>query len=220
MKRGLYAGLSAAFLRQWLYGSCRMGIFSQLLNSYVEENVEEKREHRAVPGVNVPCVLCVMCRALCVVRRVPCAVCRVPCAVCRIYVLTHVVLSVLLRYKTTHDGQSPPLHLKMGMGMTSGGIGSFVGCPSEVALVRMGADSRLPVDQRRNYKNVVDCVVRMFKEEGIKGPWRGAVVTVQRAMVRQHGENGERVERDAGDVIVDTNLMHLCIVYRCGVWER
>ena len=198
MKRGLYAGLSAAFLRQWLYGSCRMGIFSQLLNSYVEENVEEKREHRAVPGVNVPCVLCVMCRALCVVRRVPCAVCRVPCAVCRIYVLTHVGLSFLLRYKTTHDGQSPPLHLKMGMGMTSGGIGSFVGCPSEVALVRMGADSRLPVDQRRNYKNVVDCVVRMFKEEGIKGPWRGAVVTVQRAMVRQHGENGERVERDAG----------------------
>ena len=79
MKRGLYAGLSAAFLRQWLYGSCRMGIFSQLLNSYVEENAEEKREHRAVPGVNVPCVLCVMCRASCAVRRVPCAVCCVLC---------------------------------------------------------------------------------------------------------------------------------------------
>ena len=114
------------------------------------------------------------------------------------------------------------MHLKMGMGMTSGGIGSFVGCPSEVALVRMGADSRLPVDQRRNYKNVVDCVVRMFKEEGIQGPWRGAVVTVQRAMVRQQGENGERVGRDGGrgSVVWSTTLMHLCILYRCGVWER
>jgi len=88
VKRGLYAGLSAAFLRQWLYGSCRMGIFSQLLNSYVEENVEEKREHRAVPGVNVPCVLCVMCRALCVVRRVPCAVCRVLYVLCCVLSLT------------------------------------------------------------------------------------------------------------------------------------
>ena len=28
---GLYAGISAAFLRQWLYGSCRMGIYSYLL---------------------------------------------------------------------------------------------------------------------------------------------------------------------------------------------
>lgn len=27
--RGLYAGLSAAYLRQWLYGSCRIGLYSQ-----------------------------------------------------------------------------------------------------------------------------------------------------------------------------------------------
>jgi hypothetical protein len=107
----------------------------------------------------------------------------------------------------------------MGMGMTSGGIGSFVGCPSEVALVRMGADSRLPVDQRRNYKNVVDCVVRMFKEEGIQGPWRGAVVTVQRAMVRQQGENGERVGRDGGGGGGCLEYDSHAFVYLVQVWR-
>merc|ERR1719424_706082 len=31
--RGLYSGLTAAFLRQWTYGACRLGIYSFLLKS-------------------------------------------------------------------------------------------------------------------------------------------------------------------------------------------
>ena len=31
LKDGLYAGVSAAYLRQWLYGSCRIGIYAYLL---------------------------------------------------------------------------------------------------------------------------------------------------------------------------------------------
>ena len=65
--------------------------------------------------------------------------------------------------------------------MVSGGIGSFVGTPSELALVRMSADSKLPVDQRRGYTNVVDCIVRIAKEEGFTKLWRGATPTVARA---------------------------------------
>ena len=133
--RGLYSGITAAFLRQWLYGSCRMGIFSQLLSSY----------------------------------------------------------------KADHGDSTPPLPLKMLMGMCSGGIGAFVGTPSEVALVRMGADGKLPVAERRNYKNVFDCVLRMAREEGLaQGPWKGATVTVIRAMVMgsfQMGFYSETKER-------------------------
>lgn len=33
LRRGLYAGLSAAFLRQWTFGSCRIGIYSFLLSN-------------------------------------------------------------------------------------------------------------------------------------------------------------------------------------------
>merc|ERR1719187_1838663 len=72
IKLGLYNGISAAYLRQWTYGSCRMGIYSYLFQKYKPENLYGK-------------LLC---------------------------------------------------------GMTSGGIGSFVGTPSEVALVRMAADTK------------------------------------------------------------------------------
>ena len=37
--------------------------------------------------------------------------------------------------------------------------------------------------QRRNYRNVFDALVRIFREEGVTALWRGAVPTIQRAMV-------------------------------------
>jgi hypothetical protein len=37
-----------------------------------------------------------------------------------------------------------PIATKLLMGCTSGGIGSFIGTPSELALVRLTADSKLP----------------------------------------------------------------------------
>ena len=76
-----------------------------------------------------------------------------------------------------------PLPTKMAMGLISGGIGSFVGTPSEVALVRMSADSKRPVNLRRNYKGIGDCLARTFQEEGLAGLWTGARVTVIRAML-------------------------------------
>lgn len=69
------------------------------------------------------------------------------------------------------------------MGLCSGGIGSFIGTPSELALVRMSADSKLPIKQRRNYKGIGDCLSRIAQEEGIAGLWTGARVTVIRAML-------------------------------------
>ena len=65
----------------------------------------------------------------------------------------------------------------------AGFIGSLVGNPADLALVRMQADARLPVDERRNYKNVVDAFRRIVKEEGVAALWRGATPTVIRAIV-------------------------------------
>ena len=43
LKNGLYAGISAAYLRQWLYGSCRIGIYSYLLeNARISNKVQGK----------------------------------------------------------------------------------------------------------------------------------------------------------------------------------
>lgn len=55
----------------------------------------------------------------------------------------------------------------------AGATGAFVGTPAEVALVRMTADGRLPPDQRRNYSNVFNALLRISREEGITTLWRG-----------------------------------------------
>uniref|UniRef100_A0A7S2I294 Mitochondrial carrier protein n=1 Tax=Helicotheca tamesis TaxID=374047 RepID=A0A7S2I294_9STRA len=122
LTQGLYAGVSAAYLRQWMYGSFRIGVYSSLLEKAQLKNISEGRDKHDVPFVR-----------------------------------------------------------KLLMGCTSGAIGSFVGTPSELALVRMSNDAKLPVEQRRNYSNVVDCISRIAKEEGTTKLWRGATPTVLRA---------------------------------------
>jgi len=124
IRKGLYAGISAAYLRQWLYGSCRIGIYAFLL-----ENAQQANLAAGLPKNQIA------------------------------------------------------FGRKLLMGMTSGGIGSFVGTPSELALVRMSNDNKLPEKQRRNYNGVVDCVKRIATEEGLFALWTGAKVTVMRAMV-------------------------------------
>lgn len=56
--------------------------------------------------------------------------------------------------------------------MTAGGIASFVGNPTEVALIRMTSDGRLPAVERRNYRNVFDALGRIYKEEGVFSLWK------------------------------------------------
>lgn len=68
--------------------------------------------------------------------------------------------------------KNPSFIMKASIGMTAGAIGSFVGNPTEVALIRMTSDGRLPPAERRNYKSVFDAVGRISREEGILALWR------------------------------------------------
>lgn len=81
------------------------------------------------------------------------------------------------------DNKSPNFFMKAAIGMAAGGVGSFIGTPAEISLIRMTADGRLPPAERRGYKNVFDALYRMTKEEGILTLWRGCGPTVVRAMV-------------------------------------
>ena len=65
--------------------------------------------------------------------------------------------------------------------MIAGGIGSFIGTPCDLVLVRMQADSTLPVAERRNYKGVFDAFRRIITEEGVTSLWNGAGPTILRA---------------------------------------
>jgi len=79
--------------------------------------------------------------------------------------------------------RTPNLPASMGIGMIAGACGAFIGTPAEVALIRMASDGRLPLNERRNYKNVFNALSRITKEEGLTALWRGSFPTVGRAMV-------------------------------------
>lgn len=93
------------------------------------------------------------------------------------------IYTSLFEHFSGPDGQMPNFLTKLGIAMTSGIIGSFVGTPSEVCLIRMTSDGRLPVGERRNYTNVFNALLRIFREEGLTALWRGAVPTMGRAAV-------------------------------------
>lgn len=81
-----------------------------------------------------------------------------------------------------NEGKSLPLLQKAAIGLTAGAIGSCIGSPSDLALIRMQADATLPSAQRRHYKNVFDALYKIVAEEGALALWKGAGPTVVRAM--------------------------------------
>ncbi|XP_058097014.1 mitochondrial uncoupling protein 5-like [Magnolia sinica] len=81
------------------------------------------------------------------------------------------------------DSATIPLPRKIAAGLIAGAVGAAVGNPADVAMVRMQADGRLPQEQRRNYRSVVDAIRRMAKQEGVTSLWRGSSLTVNRAMI-------------------------------------
>lgn len=67
--------------------------------------------------------------------------------------------------------------------MVAGAAGAFVGNPTEVCLIRMTSDGRLPPNERRNYTHVGNALTRIVKEEGVLALWSGGIPTVIRAIV-------------------------------------
>lgn len=82
------------------------------------------------------------------------------------------------------DGKGPlPLYKKIFCGMVAGAFGAVLGNPSEVCLIRMATDGRLPPEQRRNYKHVFHALGQIYKNEGINGLFKGLSPTVSRAVI-------------------------------------
>jgi len=89
--------------------------------------------------------------------------------------------------KDLNGGKPIPLYQKALAGLVAGGLGAFVGNPADLTLLRMQADSTLPVEQRRNYKSIADAFSRIVKEDGFSGLFRGATPTIVRAMALNMG---------------------------------
>jgi len=85
------------------------------------------------------------------------------------------------------SGGNIPFWQKAGSGMVSGAIAVVIGTPFDVALVRIQNDGTLPPEQRRNYRNVVNAVTRIAKEDGIRTLWRGLAPNILRGMAMNVG---------------------------------
>jgi len=89
----------------------------------------------------------------------------------------------VIRSEVAGTNADIPFYQKLGIGLMAGGTAAALCCPVEVSLVRMQADGAAPLDKRRGYKNVVDAMVRIVREEGVAAGWRGVGPTVGRGMV-------------------------------------
>lgn len=81
------------------------------------------------------------------------------------------------------SGQKQSLPTLVAMSSVSGFLGGMVGNPADVINVRMQHDSALPPAERRNYKNAIDGLFRMAREEGWKSLFRGIWPNSMRAVL-------------------------------------
>jgi solute carrier family 25 oxoglutarate transporter 11 len=112
-------------------------------------------------------------------------------------------LSDYLKY-SVNGGANMTGFQKIYSSLLAGGIGSMVGTPADLVLIRMQSDSTLPLEKRRNYKNFFDAFSRIVREEGPLACWKGCTPTVVRAMALNLGmlssydESKERLEKILG----------------------
>ena len=98
-----------------------------------------------------------------------------------------------------------PLWLKGLFSITAGGLGSIVGNPADLVLIRMQSDFNMPIEQRRNYTGVFNALNRIVTEEGFFSLWRGCTPTIIRAMAYNFGMLGpydqakETLEKNFGN---------------------
>uniref|UniRef100_A0AAV1TS44 Mitochondrial 2-oxoglutarate/malate carrier protein n=1 Tax=Peronospora matthiolae TaxID=2874970 RepID=A0AAV1TS44_9STRA len=80
-----------------------------------------------------------------------------------------------------------PLSIKSGSAIVTGGIAATLGCPMDVALVRMQADTLAKTGETRGYKNVMDAVFQIARSEGVATLWRGSIPLVARGAAMNLG---------------------------------
>jgi len=81
-----------------------------------------------------------------------------------------------------NGGKDINFGLKAVSGMASGSIAVCIGTPFDIALVRLQSDSMAAPEDRRNYKNVFDALIRTTREEGFGALYKGLAPNILRGM--------------------------------------
>lgn len=92
----------------------------------------------------------------------------------------HTKFSAMLVEK--NNGQPISFGQKALSGMVSGAIAVSIGSPFDIALVRLQSDGMAKPEDRRNYKNVFDALIRTAREEGFSALYHGVAPNILRGM--------------------------------------
>ncbi|KAH8385594.1 mitochondrial dicarboxylate carrier [Drosophila serrata] len=77
---------------------------------------------------------------------------------------------------------------KVTLAGLSGLVGGIVGTPADMVNVRMQNDVKLPVEQRRNYKNAVDGLIKVYRLEGFSRLFSGVTTATARGCMMTIGQ--------------------------------
>lgn len=94
----------------------------------------------------------------------------------------------ILKHRSEANGTTYGFGQRAIAGLAAGGLGSFIGNPVEVALIRMQSDGLKPKAQRMDYRSVFSALSHVARTEGLKGLWSGAYPTIVRAMATNFGQ--------------------------------
>ncbi|KAL0278359.1 UNVERIFIED_CONTAM: hypothetical protein PYX00_000197 [Menopon gallinae] len=78
--------------------------------------------------------------------------------------------------------------MSAAMAGLAGAAGGLVGTPADMVNVRMQNDVKLPPESRRNYKNAIHGLWRVYREEGVKRLFSGASTATSRAVLMTIGQ--------------------------------
>ncbi|KAI0825231.1 dicarboxylic acid transporter [Trametes gibbosa] len=93
-----------------------------------------------------------------------------------------------MKVALSKDGPAPGSHLLVAA-MFAGALGGLAGNPADILLVRMTSDFVRPPAERYNYSNALSGVVRLVRDEGVHGLFRGLGTNMTRAVLM----NGSQV---------------------------
>lgn len=91
-------------------------------------------------------------------------------------------------YEKIKERSTTPTHTPTALNLAavaacSGAIGSALSNFADVICLRTQNDPGLPLERRRNYKNIADALVKMISTEGWGSIWTGVGIGAKRAAV-------------------------------------
>jgi dicarboxylate transporter 10 len=104
------------------------------------------------------------------------------------YSMTRFGVYETLKDRMTTADTKPSFLTLVGMASISGFLGGFAGNPGDILNVRMQHDAALPKEKRRGYKNAIDGIIRMSREEGVASLWKGVWPNSSRAVLMTVGQ--------------------------------